>query len=391
LRESFTFYKNFGDQAQLRRGNFNIPWASIKMTNNLPSGTYTALFKIFLATVTSDGNFTFLNRELLIQVPDGDYNYKIVTFSHDFQTTHSTEFIQFTSNGRPGEITFQFRFYGSEYNNLSLRFLFYSRVVSGKEGYAFDHKIFYVDQVQLRNQILYFDDINMNDNKIKGLAEPNECSHESNKKFVDDLEKGLLKLDGSRAMAGNLKMGDHTITGIRSSSADNAALTVGASKSLYLPISGIRGMQGDLNMDKFTIVNLKSFVENESAKPAQDNEVINFGYFSNQRGLLKTLINNVASAALNRKNPGPVLSPINMGKNFITNAKEPLPSNSNNAFTVNFINKTVSDNNTSIGALIDKKIKESEDLDIKGNNEENVFSFVMDDDLLKKTTLTLLK
>ena len=80
-----------------------------------------------------------------------------------------------------------------------------------------------------------------------------------------------------------------------------------------------------------------------------------------------------------------------MGKNFITNAKEPLPSNSNNAFTVNFINKTVSDNNTSIGALIDKKIKESEDLDIKGNNEENVFSFVMDDDLLKKTTLTLLK
>jgi len=31
----------------------------------------------------------------------------------------------------------------------------------------------------------------------------------------------------------------------------------------------------------FTITNLKPFVENESAKPAQDNEVINFGYFSN--------------------------------------------------------------------------------------------------------------
>jgi len=31
-----------------------------------------------------------------------------------------------------------------------------------------------------------------------------------------------------------------------------------------------------------------------------------------------------------------------------------------------------------------KKIKESEDLDIKGNNEENVFSFVMDDDLFKE-------
>jgi len=93
-------------------------------------------------------------------------------------------------------------------------------------------------------------------------------------------------------------MGDHTITGIRSSSADTAALTVSASKTLYLPITGIRGMQGNLDMGKFTITNLKSFVENESAKPAQDNEVINFGYFSNQRGLLKTSITDVGKAAL---------------------------------------------------------------------------------------------
>ena len=71
----------------------------------------------------------------------------------------------------------------------------------------------------------------------------------------------VLKLDGSRPMTGNLKMGDHTITGIRSSSVDNAALTVGASKSLYLPISGIRGMQGNLNMGGQSIVNLRPFVE----------------------------------------------------------------------------------------------------------------------------------
>jgi len=143
-------------------------------------------------------------------------------------------------------------------------------------------------------------------------------------------------------------------------------------------------MQKDLNMGKFTITNIKPFVENESAKPAQDNEVINFGYVSNQRGLLKILINNVASAALNRKSPDPMLSPINIGKNFITNVKEPLPSNSNYAATVNFVNKTVSDNYTTITALIDKKIEESEDLDIKGNNEANVFSFVMDNDMFKE-------
>ena len=198
------------------------------------------------------------------------------------------------------------------------------------------------------------------------------------------LKKKLLKLDGTQAIKGNLDMGDHTITGIRGSSSDNAALTVGASKSLYLPISGIRGMLGDLNISRFTILNIKPFVENESAKPAQDNDVINFGYFSNQRALLKTLINDVGKAALNRKKPRPMLSPINMGINFITNVKEPLPSNSNYAATVNFVNKTVSNNNTTISALIDKNIKESEDLNIKGNNEENVFSFVMDNDMFKE-------
>jgi len=74
------------------------------MTNNLPDGTYTALIEIFSATIRSPTNITFLNRESLIQVPDGDKNYKIITltFSHDYQTTHSKEFIQFTSNGQSG-------------------------------------------------------------------------------------------------------------------------------------------------------------------------------------------------------------------------------------------------------------------------------------------------
>ena len=185
-------------------------------------------------------------------------------------------------------------------------------------------------------------------------------------------------------MTGNLQMGDHTITGIRSSSADNAALTVGASKSLYLPITGIRGMQGNLNMSGQSIINLRPFVEIDSIQPAQDNEVINFGYFHTQRGDLKRLINEVASDSLNRKSPDPMLDPIDMGNNFITNVKDPLPSNSQYGTTVNFVNKTVSDNNAAISALIDSKINEVEDLNIKAAKQENVFSFVMDDDLFKE-------
>ena len=49
-------------------------------------------------------------------------------------------------------------------------------------------------------------------------------------------------------MTGNLDMGDHTVTGIRSSAADNAALTVGGAKATYLPLFGNRSMQGNLNM-----------------------------------------------------------------------------------------------------------------------------------------------
>ena len=203
-----------------------------------------------------------------------------------------------------------------------------------------------IDDVKLKNQILYFDDLNLNSNKIKGLAAPSEDKDGANKKYVDDEIKAipavdtsdLLKLDWSRAMTGNLQMGDHTITGIRSSSQDNAALTVGASKSLYLPISGIRGMQGNLNMGEQSIVNLRSFVEIDSAQPAQDNEVINFGYFHTQRGDLKRLINEVASESLSRTDNGDKMEVnLYMNNNKIYNLADPITGT--DALKLNFGNR----------------------------------------------------
>ena len=47
-------------------------------------------------------------------------------------------------------------------------------------------------------------------------------------------------------------------------------------------------------------------------------------------------------------------SPINMGKNSITNVKDPLPSNSNYAATVNFVNRTVTDNNATMTTNYEK-------------------------------------
>ena len=206
-------------------------WSSnLEMRNDLPTGIYTVVFetfaktKIFYDTFPFDSKIEILNDETLITQVNGDSNYKIITFSHDYQTTHSKAYIQFTSNGKPGKITFQLRYFGLHYDDSHLEFYFYSRVVSGKVGYAFDHQIFDVDHVQLKDQILYFDDIQMNDNKIKGLAIPTEDNDASNKKYVDDeiaklphSDNGTLKLDGSRAMTGDLNMGNHIISGIRSS------------------------------------------------------------------------------------------------------------------------------------------------------------------------------
>ena len=188
------------------------------MANNLVAGVYTAVFENFSAIST--GNFTQLNNETLLQQVIGHGGYCIINVSHDYQTTHSKAFIQFTSDGQPGCIDFQISYYGSSYNNSTLHFLFYSRVVSGRQGAAFNHALFDVDDVQYRNQILYFEDINLNENKIKSLSDPTENRDAVHKKYVDDKIKAipavdtsdLLKLDGTTAMTVDLNMYDKKIT-----------------------------------------------------------------------------------------------------------------------------------------------------------------------------------
>ena len=381
-------------------------WVSLKMTNNLPFGIYTVVFELFSGISGISGSVTQLKNETLLQQVHGDANYKIITFSHDYQTTHSKAYIQFNSNGQAGEITFQIRYYGSSYNNPSLNFLFFSRVISGKIGTYFDHALFDVDDVQLKNQILYFEDVNLNENKIKGLAAPSEDKDGANKKYVDDQIKAipavdtsdLLKLDGSRAMTGTLDLGGQRV------------------------------------------VNIKPFVEDDSSQAASDAQkydLVNWGKIHEIRGEIKRDLNAVQYEALNRQRPNPMLGPIDMnnnkikgpaeptdlkdgankkyvddqikaipavdtsdllkldgsramtgnlqmGDNFITDVKDPLSSNSHYAANVNFVNKSVSDNNATITALIDSKIDQVEDLNIKAAKQENVFSFIMNDDLFKE-------
>ena len=197
----------------------------------------------------------------------------------------------------------------------------------------------------------------------------------------------VLKLDGSKAMTGSLNMNDHPVIGIRSSSADNSAITVGGAKATYFPLLGNHSMQGNLNMGKFSIRNIKPFVEDDSSQAtfdAQKNEVINFGYFHTQRGELTKLINVVASEALNRNNPDPMQDNIDMANHSIINLKDPQVGDNTHAATVNFVHKTISDSNVVISTLIDKKIKESETSSIYLVGQENVFKRVMDNDEFKE-------
>ena len=230
---------------------------------------------------------------------------------------------------------------------------------------------------------------------IKNSAPHDDGSYDNNtlvsKAFVNaEIAKlpkpatDVLKLDGSKAMTGNLDMGDHTITGIRSSAADNAALTVGGAKATYLPLLGDRSIQGNLNMGGHAIINIKPFVEDDSSQAvsdAQRNEVINFGYFHTERGELKRLINSVSSNALNRKNPNPMEDDIDMANHSIINLKEPEDHQATYAANVKFVANAIVDNNTTLQTEIDSKIKASEERSIRAVQQENVFEKVMVEDL----------
>ena len=440
-------------------------WSSLKMTNTLERGIYTVVFETFSfgpLSGSSGASTVILNDETLLYSVHGDAHFQIITFSHDWEsnsrgnTPHSKAYIQFSSDGQPGEIKFQIRYYGRSYNNLSLDLLFYSRVLRGKHTNTFDHQLFDVKETVSGNAFLFFENIKINDNKIFGLPQPTGPQQPATKKYVDDnalllsggnmtgsfsmqgnkiyslpiptgsqqpatkeytekyflrrtgnettdynadskklvnladptndndaANKGYvlqqvgnvdltayLKRDGTQSMTGNLQMGDNTITGIRSSSRDDAALTNGGAKSLYLPLAGNKGMQGILNMSNNAIRYLKMPRNDPSSGNPPDDCAINFKYFHDQ--------------ALNRKRPQKMEADLDMNGNNIISLKDPLPSNSHYAASVNFVNKTISDSNANLSKIIDRKITEAEKFNIKSSTQNNAFLFMMDNDLFKE-------
>ena len=517
LRQSFTFYDSSDVELPLRtdsitglvtdykHGYYKIPKSGddnyfstldIKIRNNLPRATYSALF--YLYGYRNNSIMSGVDLGPILFGVDGT-NYNILKYDDDDSTqtrNHTKGIIWFTSDGSAGSIELGFRFFDKSITH----FVILSRCVEGKVNLGFSSNIFNVSST-VGDVTLYFEDINMNNRKIKKLGGPTDDGDVTNKKYVDtenakqyraindkasksyvdnEIAKvhidttPLLPRDGSRSMTGDFDNGGNNILSVENLvdykdtdrydyrvkdvksvvnkeylnekfikkvdkdgreyydlkqlviknsaphddgsydnntlvskafvQAENAkqdkaiknistiytyntnlitALQTGKVDQSYvddnfLNLDGSKSMTGNLNTDGNYIDGLPELVEDDTSDETLakiKGRAIDFGYFKKQRDYL-----------LPKDGSEPMGGNLNMtdsrgDKHSIVGLKDPQPSDSSYAASVNFVNNTVNGSNVIINNIIDKKIQESEERSIEAVQQENVFEKVMVDDL----------
>ena len=201
LRQSFTFYDSSGTKLALstdnitglvtnyKHGYYKIPKSGddnyfstldIKIRNNLPQSTYSALF--YLYGYRNNSVMSGVDLGPILFGVDGT-NYNILKYDDDDTTetrNHTKGIIWFTSDGSAGSIELGFRFFDKSITH----FVILSRCVEGKVNLGFSSNIFNVSST-VGDVTLYFEDINMNSRKIKNLGGPTGDGDATNKKYVD--------------------------------------------------------------------------------------------------------------------------------------------------------------------------------------------------------------
>ena len=237
LRQSFTFYDSSGTELALstdsitglvtdyKHGYYKIPKSGddnyfstldIKIRNNLPQSTYSALF--YLYGYRNNSIMSGVDLGPILFGVDGT-NYNILKYDDDDspQTrNHTKGIIWFTSDGSAGSIELGLRFFDKSITH----FVILSRCVEGKVNLGFSSNIFNVSST-VGDVTLYFEDINMNSRKIKNLGGPTDDGDVTNKKHVDTenakqdiaINSKLDKTGGS--MTGDLDMADNKIINLK--------------------------------------------------------------------------------------------------------------------------------------------------------------------------------
>ena len=147
-----------------------------------------------------------------------------------------------------------------------------------------------------------------------------------------------------------------------------------------LKLDGSKAMTGNLNMGNNDIDNLKTVVEDDGANPNYDKikyKAINFELLKSTREYLVRTIADTEADLLPKDGSDAMTGDLNMTNHSIINLKDAKPS-------VNFVMTSINHSNTIMDGIIDSKKKESERLSIESNDIENVFKKVMDDDLFKE-------
>ena len=250
----------------------------------------------------------------------------------------------------------------------------------------------YLNQNVLKIKGNYFD---LNQKVIKNSAPHDDGSYDNNtlvsKAFVDaEIAKlpkpdtDVLKLDGSKAMTGNLDMGMKNILNVdtlndytNNSEKDRDLKSAVNKRYLNTHFLKIMGKgDNDFNLGGQIIKNCEPYYDGLF----DDNSLVSKAFVDAEIAKLPKPATDVlktdGSKAMNGN--------LDMANNSIINLKEPGASDSNHAASVKFVNTIVNNSESGMINLINDKIKKSEEGSIEVVQQENVFKKVMDDDEFKE-------
>ena len=238
-------------------------------------------------------------------------------------------------------------------------------------------------------------DYDLNQRVIKNSAPHDDGSYDNNtlvsKAFVDaEIAKlpkpdtDVLKLDGSKAMTGDLDMGMKKILNIDTlndytdnSEKDRDLKSAVNKEYLNTHVLKIMGKGDyDFNLGGQIIKNCEPYYDGLF----DDNSLVSKAFVDAE---IKK-IPRVATDALKIDGSKAMTGALDMGNHNIINLKEPEASDSNHAASVKFVNTIVNNSESGMINLINDKIKKSEEGSIEAVQQENVFKKVMDDDEFKE-------